>query len=1151
MGKLVSEFMQWKIKYESGASEKFERLCAELACAMFGLNIHRIVPYQGDLGIDLVRGECPNPEVIYQCKFFGNNIEECQMNQIRKSFYRAVNAKEYALKNWVLFLTTDMNSREWIKWSKWKIEQEQKFGVPISLYEGSQLIFLLKRYRLYDHYFGVNKKTLLPKSEYASMGLFLIDDEALETYSKGGAQAVQAFRKIAVGLKAILYAVCSNAPSECVLADSSKTLVGCLEEEIEKGAQMVLLLGNGGIGKTTALVQTAVRMHTADRIIFLLQMDMAQEQCKAAVEQILLFFAEREGWALEYHYLIFIDNPYVNSEILGKFLDELQFHPNVQVIMCERLNRFASVADDLIVDSYRNTVRVIKAGFVEDKRGLDFVGGSQVRHVTISTLWKRRIVLDMFAANPGVDMDKVEPLMSNKKNMSIVELYMRTCINYNRLVDEEGNLATRFKVNLDWDEWTRLVRENQLLSSEEKAQMESVFRVVAALDLFKIKASLTMLSNKTGISEERLDDLFSAMLSKTSSEPMRYESSGNRPFLSLKHDVISYLYFDVTKVALQITLEGIVRSLRDSETIISFEKQVFKRKYIQSTSGASLPSKVDFQSLYRLFAAQKGFYEVLSSVDREYSFDIARVWMIDVQKDQGAAASQAWSELLQCYESKGALMRRKVHLCCQDDCRRRHIPFPKQLSPDRDIVWYSEGVDAAKHGVSLEQIAAMWDEKFTIIYQTFEGGWETISEWRKGIIDYFVLGFEMPKSFFDVLDHVSYRSIDAEYSNLETYVRRNRLNTKRYYSLGALLYEAIAKRNPLDIPAKMNLAGCYECLKKYKQAERVYEDIIGKNPAHMPAYNALAALCSRWLRSQREDFIVNPDEKQRLEAVFEDSARCALESAPDDIGKARCHAVLGTYYIRTAHQYKKGYEALTEGLKFFELPSLHNELGMLYGFFSNNNKYFSIQKAEEHFCKALSLNVPPMERLPTYIPYGDMLYCIGMFEKAAVQYRKASELGERKADKMMELICHEQRVLKKLAEYRPRVITTLWNEGKEIWITQGMLSDMGKKLDVFSLLLKAVSDEAPEKADACSISLLITGWETDKPRTHDLIRYRVIQKLEEYCGKDSRYAERAQENFQSQCFFIHDSTYIANHDKYERQLKEYEEYLDKALPPDI
>ncbi|MBO0470161.1 hypothetical protein JZO66_06365 [Enterococcus sp. DIV0242_7C1] len=55
---------------EAGARDIFEKICVSLFQAMYGPKGKSVKPSQGDGGLDVLIGDLPSPEQVYQCKFF-------------------------------------------------------------------------------------------------------------------------------------------------------------------------------------------------------------------------------------------------------------------------------------------------------------------------------------------------------------------------------------------------------------------------------------------------------------------------------------------------------------------------------------------------------------------------------------------------------------------------------------------------------------------------------------------------------------------------------------------------------------------------------------------------------------------------------------------------------------------------------------------------------------------------------------------------------------------------------------------------------------------------------------------------------------------------------------------------------------------------
>lgn len=136
---------------EAGAREIFENICTSLFQAMYGPKVKSVHPSQGDGGLDVLVGDLPTPQKVYQCKFFPERIGDSQKAQIRESFKTVTT--NYTLKKWYLCLPTILNEKELLWWSRWKNKQESETGIKIEICDGSYLLNNLKKFKLYKETF--------------------------------------------------------------------------------------------------------------------------------------------------------------------------------------------------------------------------------------------------------------------------------------------------------------------------------------------------------------------------------------------------------------------------------------------------------------------------------------------------------------------------------------------------------------------------------------------------------------------------------------------------------------------------------------------------------------------------------------------------------------------------------------------------------------------------------------------------------------------------------------------------------------------------------------------------------------------------------------------------------------------------------------
>lgn len=901
---------------------------------------------------------------------------------------------------------------------------------------------------------------------------------------------------------------------ECMVENGGATLVDVIQNEVNKGRQAVFLLGNGGIGKSTALVQTAARICDSGKTIYLFQLGSNEDD--RIVHQVLKQIFDEP----QQEYILFVDNPFDNSEKIRELLNKIQYMTNVQVVMSERLNRFESIAEDVLPDVYFTSAQIVAPILDRETVHIKNVNGKQIINLRISNNWKREVVLCMFRSIPDVDMPKIEELLNGTNRMSVIEWYLRTCIEYNKLVDIEGALATHHKVKLDWDEWKNLFPTPHLLFSEDEAKkLRNLFPVIAALDIFKIKASTKVLARESEIDEQRMDSILRSVLHSASIEPAIYKSDREYPHVALKHDMISTLFFELEETNPQPVLDHVVDLLEaDEEAVVCFEKQVFKRKYIQYEYRDQTPFKINTQKLYKKFAQHSAYYEILQGRGRAYSFDVAGVWRQEAEGHKDVVAD-CWNNVLKKYELAERRIRDKVFMCCVDDCQRRKVPLPKVLFTDENT---KMKLRIACVQNDLQGITAAWKEMFFQLYQNGLTAQELVFWWRRAVFDYLLYGFSMPEEFFSILDYVDYQKIDAAYAALEDYIRRNHMDKHRYDDLGICIYKAIAARQSEDISSRIRLADCYRRKKDFQSAESIYNEILRMHPENKSANNALGVLCSQRLKDEWRELKFNDEERERLKNVCMASLERSIELAESEEDKSISYGAMGQFLYRTMKRYQESYDAFQEALSHCEQASTHSQLGMLCSNFNKNNPCFSVDEAEYHFNRANSLlKSTSLQLLSVYIPYANLYYCMGEYDKAVSLYRKAERLGEQDATKMLQKIQAEREALTKLMDCPHETVTTLGDARDLTGKAASVFDNEQQANEIFSLLLSAMANKERTSWDIrVAVEILRSFRNSNSRDKYGVVARRVIQQVElaaMACNVGKQYAEN---NFRTQCFFI-------------------------------
>ncbi|GGH61943.1 outer membrane protein assembly factor BamB [Filimonas zeae] len=148
-----------------GARDAFEKACETLFRKMHSeKNVQQVTVKRGDGGIDVYVGELGiEPVVVYQCKFFLDELKDSQYTQIKNSFERAITSSDYKMSNWMLCLPRVLNYEENLKWSEWKANQMSKYELSstfIALKNGNELIDLMEAQDVYSQIFNIEELNL-------------------------------------------------------------------------------------------------------------------------------------------------------------------------------------------------------------------------------------------------------------------------------------------------------------------------------------------------------------------------------------------------------------------------------------------------------------------------------------------------------------------------------------------------------------------------------------------------------------------------------------------------------------------------------------------------------------------------------------------------------------------------------------------------------------------------------------------------------------------------------------------------------------------------------------------------------------------------------------------------------------------------------
>jgi hypothetical protein len=131
--------LQARAGTEEGARVRFAQLVVDVVKVLHG-NVRDIRANPGDWGIDAFVGTLDEGEsvMVWQSKFFINEVAKAQQTQIDESFASCMKAAEregHVVRAWTLCIPRSMDGPTTKWWEGWRKEQEKKHSLVIELWE--------------------------------------------------------------------------------------------------------------------------------------------------------------------------------------------------------------------------------------------------------------------------------------------------------------------------------------------------------------------------------------------------------------------------------------------------------------------------------------------------------------------------------------------------------------------------------------------------------------------------------------------------------------------------------------------------------------------------------------------------------------------------------------------------------------------------------------------------------------------------------------------------------------------------------------------------------------------------------------------------------------------------------------------------------
>ena len=910
----------------------------------------------------------------------------------------------------------------------------------------------------------------------APRGLCVVNEKCVADHIVSAADvAIKTYFRETSDIDVILKAVCS---SETVRIEDLLVLV---LQQIEKN-DLVFVLGDGGIGKTTLLVELAVELSNDKTLLPVLQLKSATKESEIDdYFRYISYIQERTRKQV----ILLVDNPNdENADITFQLLEQYKKY-GIKLVFTERVNRMAtlSVGSDLLPDiTFFGAHAIVLRSNPALRLKIKWLDMKNITNYCVAETDKMNIVSHMLSSridSKNSDIPKNKALESLRANLTIHELFRSACSAYNKQVDLCDSISPSQKIVLCWDEWEKVFASSVSID-ESKTPLKLCFQYIAALDLFKIKANVDFISNLTGINNDTLIALFKSKLDGNLNEPAEFVTDEDgKCYVVLKHDTVADDFFEIhAELTPKAILQKAIDYL-DDETIVRFEKTVFKRKNVQGET----PNKynIEYLALINKILSSEKFVQILTNADRLYSLELAHVWYLSsnckTRSDQ-LAVKKEWETLLHKY-SRGSEIGLRVWRSCRQDFMNRDIIPTFVTKDDGSIEIVLQ--DLTDDG----QIASLLIKT----YGTLDDNSKPDLLWFEILTLCVKHGINLPVEMVYIYKYVDYRIVTDMLTKFLVFTYNMSFDKTRAVDTTLKIYFAIAEAYPQDIHSRMAIAKVFEeqnnLPKALEQYKYIYDNISKEG------YRTLNALAEVYSTMAKNDYFDNKQKCNEYNNAAIKLYKHVIAIAPEE-QKAVQHCAFGAYY-RNRYMF-------LEAKKQFELAlaigtndsSAHNGLAMLYMNAHKSNPFFNCDKAMTHFADALNLaNLKNMVSI--LIPYGNLFYMIGQIKSAKKVYEKALfyKRNDSNANKMLKVIEAERQKTDAL----PKDINSTIDEILIATNYEESFTDLRTKNNILGYVYWKLCDEAITQDELKKLNKIMKNYRNNCIDEHDIISLRIQQTL--------------------------------------------------------
>ncbi len=344
--------------------------------------------------------------------------------------------------------------------------------------------------------------------------------------------------------------------------------------ELVKNGSPVIITGNGGQGKTSLMMSTAVQWVSSGRLAVWLSLsnkEIITEQVADRFFDCLIKFVP-QGQRV----LLCIDNPFEGRASFSSLRARWPHKVQLQLLMAERENRLTLLANpdqDLLLRWFDNAELIVLQGINSDRT---YHLKDYRSHFFPEDRERRKNILEKctsYMVKEGIISEKDQLSITNqtlnqygKPYVSLVELIYRTLFELKKVASKPES------IKLDWEEWGELINQ-EFKDVDSDIQL---YGIIAALKVFNTPLSLSLFCKYFELNERKLRNRLCELFAPRHVEPVIYQE-GNRT-LQPKHDVIAELFFlfNRDKVTIDSLVLDLIEVMDENEIDVFLENVVNK-----------------------------------------------------------------------------------------------------------------------------------------------------------------------------------------------------------------------------------------------------------------------------------------------------------------------------------------------------------------------------------------------------------------------------------------------------------------------------------------------------------------------------------------------------------------------------------------------